>query len=127
MGTITFEHSTKVEFEDRLLAHLEHVITARLRRGESFTFTWKEDTSVGGGRTTVWLHPRMHIVYKFHGARKPQLNPAWLHALGQTSYGPDGLYIVPEPQYHDLSKMISSRPPMQFRLSEDPSDPDARP
>lgn len=112
MGKFIHEGTTKVEFEDRMLSHLEHVITAKLRRGECFTFTWKEDVSVGGGRVTVWLHPHVNLVFKFHGGRTPQLNPEWLRAMSQVAAGPRGLYVVPEPSPNAAPP--SPREPMTF-------------
>lgn len=97
MGKFTYDSNVKTEFEDRLLAHLQAVIMAKVRRGESFTFTWKDDISTGGGRTTVYIHPQVSLVFKFHGGRTPQLNPAWLHALTYTANSARGLYVVPEP------------------------------
>jgi hypothetical protein len=120
VGRFIFENASKAEFEDRLLAHLEHVITSKLRRGECFTFSWKEDISVGGGRTTIWVHPHANIVYKFHGGRTPSLNPAWLHALGFTASGPHGLCVVPEPDAAAYRSAMQPRPAMQFR--EVPAD-----
>jgi hypothetical protein len=115
MGKFIFETAIKVELEDRLLAHVEHVITAKLRRNESFTFTWKEDVSMGGGRVTVWLHPAANIVYKFHGGRSPALNAAWLHALNYTASGPHGLYIVPEPDAGSMRRR-GQEDVMKFRV-----------
>lgn len=92
-----YEGLVKVEFEDRLLLHLQTVIGAKLRRAEPFHFTWKDETSIGSGRTSVWLHPGCSLVYKFHGSRRPNLNRAWIEALAFTASSPTGLYIVPEP------------------------------
>ncbi|OAN41383.1 DUF7882 family protein [Microbacterium sp. H83] len=97
MGSFIYESNVKVEIEDRALAHLQIVITAKLRRSEPFTFTWKEDPSIGGGRTTVWLHGRSAIVYKFHGSRQPSINRRWVEALSYTAHAPTGLYLVHEP------------------------------
>ncbi len=97
MGKFIYDSDVKVDLEDRLLAHLQAVILAKVRRGESFTFTWKEDLSTGGGRTSVFIHPHVSLVFKFHGGRTPQLNPAWLRALTYTANSPRGLYVVPEP------------------------------
>lgn len=97
MGKFVFEQQTRIDFEDRLLAHLQIVITAKLRRGESFTFTWRDDASIGNGRTTIWVHPRSVILFKFYGSRRPSLSKAWLDALTHTANSPDGLYVVPEP------------------------------
>ncbi|MFB8387786.1 ATP-dependent DNA ligase [Microbacterium sp. NPDC055910] len=97
MGKFLYDGRLSVDFEDRLLAHLQVTITTKLRRGEPFTFVWKDDTSIGDGRTMVWLHPGLSIVYKFYGSRMPQLNRAWLEALMYTANSPTGLYVVPEP------------------------------
>lgn len=97
MGKFIYDGLVKVDFEDRLLLHLEMVIGAKLRRGEAFHFTWKDDTSIGDGRTTVWLNPRSSLVYKFYGSRRPAVNRAWIEALAYTANSPAGLHIVPEP------------------------------
>jgi hypothetical protein len=97
MGKFIYEGTTRVDIEDRLLAHLQVVVGNKLKRSEPFYFTWKDDLSLGGGRTAVWLHPRASIVFKFHGGRSPSLNRAWLDALMQTANSPTGLYAVPEP------------------------------
>lgn len=97
MGKFVYEGNQKVEIEDRTLTHLQLVITAKLRRGEPFTFTWKDDASVGGGRTTVWIHPGASMVFKFYGSRQPQINRAWIDALAFTANAPGGLYVVHEP------------------------------
>ncbi|KSU53950.1 hypothetical protein [Microbacterium enclense] len=98
MGKFVYDSSVKVEFEDRLLAHLQAVIIVKVRRGETFTFTWKDDISTGGGRTCVYIHSGVSLVFKFHGGRMPQLNPAWLHALTFNANSSRGLYIVAEPE-----------------------------
>lgn len=97
MGKFIYDTATKVEIEDRTLAHLQAVIGAKLRRGETFHFTWRDDISIGDGRTSVWLHQAVPIVYKFYGSRRPALNPAWIEALTYTANTGTGLHIVPEP------------------------------
>lgn len=97
MGKFTYETTTRIDFDDRILAHLQLVITTKLRRSESFIFTWKDDPSLGDGRTTVWVHPGANLVFKFYGSRRPSLNPAWVNALAYTANSPRGLYLVPEP------------------------------
>lgn len=97
MGRFIYENQIRADFEDRTLAHLQTVITTKLRRGEAFTLTWKDDISIGDGRTTVWLHPGCGLVFKYYGSRTPSLNRAWLEALTYTANSPTGLYVVPEP------------------------------
>lgn len=97
MGKFIYDGTVKTEVEDRALTHLQLVITAKLRRGEPFPFSWREDPSVGGGRTTVWLHSASSLVFKYYGSRKPAINRAWIEALAFTANSPAGLHLVPEP------------------------------
>ncbi|KQZ22451.1 DUF7882 family protein [Microbacterium sp. Root553] len=98
MGKFIYEGSVKTEIEDRALTHLQLVITAKLRRAEPFSFSWREDASVGGGRTTVWIHPASSLVFKYFGSRQPSINRGWIEALAFTANAPGGLHMVPEPQ-----------------------------
>lgn len=97
MGKFIYEGGPKVEIEDRALTHIQLVMTAKLRRGEPFPFSWREDSSVGGGRTTIWIHSGSSIVFKYFGSRSPSVNRAWVEALAYTANTPTGMYLVPEP------------------------------
>jgi len=97
MGKFIYEGSLRIEVEDRALAHLQLVISNKLRRGESFHFSWRDDSSIGDGRTSVWVHPQSSLIYKYDGNRVPALNAAWLDALAYTANSNAGLYLVPEP------------------------------
>ena len=98
MGKFMYDSMTKVDFDDRVLAHLQAVIGAKVRRGESFHFTWKDDDSIGDGRTMVWIHPGASLLYKFYGSRQPAINRAWVDALMNAANSPGGLHLVPEPE-----------------------------
>lgn len=89
--------STTVEFDDRVLAHLKVVIVAKLRRSESFTFSWDYASADGSGHSSVWLHPAIPMQFEFLGSREPSINRAWLDLLIATANSPAGLRIVPEP------------------------------
>jgi hypothetical protein len=97
MGKLTYDSTVVVDFEDRLLAHLQMVITTKLRRGESFAFSWRDEAAVGDGRTTIWLHPGLPLVFKYFGGKQPSINRMWVEALLQTANSSAGLHIVPEP------------------------------
>jgi hypothetical protein len=98
MGKFIYEEHVRVDFDDRVLAHLQVVIGNKLKRGEPFYFMWRDDISLGGGRTAVWMHAGASFVCKYHGGRPPSLNREWLDALMFTANSPTGLYVVPEPQ-----------------------------
>lgn len=97
VGKLTYDAALVVDFDDRTLAHLQVVITAKLRRGESFAFSWRDDADVGDGRTTIWLHPTISLVYKFLGGRPPTVNRLWVEALTAAANSPAGLHLVEEP------------------------------
>ncbi len=97
MGKLIYGPTMTVEFDDRVLAHLQVVIGAKLRRGESCYFSWRDDVAVGGGRTTLWLHPTMQIGYRFFGGKQPSINNAWVELLMLSANSPGGLHLLPEP------------------------------
>jgi hypothetical protein len=103
MGKLIYGQHISAELEDRLLAHLEVVITAKLRRGEGFLFSWKEAAGGASGRVSVWLHPSLPLVYRYSGGRSPAINRAWVEALSQAASSAAGLRLLPEPpeEHHE--------------------------
>lgn len=97
MGTLTYDSRVTASFDDRILAHLQTVIWAKLRRGESFPFTWTDPMRSGLGRTSIWLSPSVSLTFEYFGGRQPRLNPAWIEALTKSANSPGGLTLVPEP------------------------------
>jgi integrase len=97
VGTFTYDSAIKADFDDRLLAHLQLAISTKLRRGEAFNLTWRDDVRMGDGRTTVWIHPAIPLVYKFHGSRPPQINPHWVELLILDGAKSGGMHVIPEP------------------------------
>ncbi|MBD8022729.1 ATP-dependent DNA ligase [Microbacterium sp. CFH 31415] len=97
MGTLTYDSKIAVSIDDRVLAHLQAVVWAKLRRGEQFPFTWTDPMRSGMGRTSVWLSPHVPLSFEYFGSRQPRLNPAWVEALTKAANSPAGLSLVPEP------------------------------
>jgi hypothetical protein len=95
MGTLTYG-STVIEFEDRLLAHLQIVIVNKLRRRESFAMSWRDATEVGDGRSAIWLDPSIPIYFKFDGSRVPAINREWLERLAESAASSTGLIVAGE-------------------------------
>lgn len=98
MGRITIDSST-LKLDDRTMAHLEVVIIGKLRRGESFFFTWVHEVSLGSGKDSKWMHPQLDLDFRFDDHRTPEINPAWVEALMRVAYTPAGLQIVPETEH----------------------------
>lgn len=98
MGTLTYDSTLSADFDDRTLAHLQLVIGAKLRRNEAFYFSWKDDESIGDGRSVIWLHPTIPISFKYFGSRQAAINRAWIDELMLSANTPAGLHLVPEPE-----------------------------
>jgi hypothetical protein len=96
MGTFYYGEF-EADFDDRLLAHLQIVIGAKLRRGEAFYISWKDDAAIGNGRTSIWLHPSLPLRYKYYGGKMPRINPAWIQELTLSAHSNSGLQLVSEP------------------------------
>ena len=97
VGKLTYGHELAVDFDDRFLAHLQIVIGAKLARSEAFYLSWRDDPKVGDGRTAVWLHPQMTLVYKFYGSKIPVINGRWITLLTRVANSSGGLHEVEEP------------------------------
>jgi|SRR5680860_1058443 len=95
MGSLTCNHVT-VDFDDRILAHLQIVIVRKLRRGESFMVSWKDTVQVGGGRTSIWIHPAIPLAFKFAGGHSPTVNVVWLAQLTLSADSSRGLVVTSE-------------------------------
>jgi hypothetical protein len=95
MGTLSYDRVV-VEFDDRILTHLQVVIVQKLRRGESFLFSWRNAVEVGAGRSSAWLHPAIPLYFKFTGGHAPSLNPEWIAQLTRSANSPQGLIATNE-------------------------------
>ena len=96
MGTLTYDSKLVATIDDRALAHLQLVIVAKLRRGESFAFTYTDPTGNGLGRATEWMHPAISLTFQYFGSRMPAINPAWVQALSESANSNAGLQVIPE-------------------------------
>ncbi|WP_440708084.1 DUF7882 family protein [Herbiconiux sp. YIM B11900] len=98
MGKLLYGASNiEIEFDDRTLTHLQIVIAAKLRRKESFFFSWKDDPAIGDGRSSIWLDASIPLYFKFAGGRVPSINREWLDILTASSNGSGGLQFTEEP------------------------------
>jgi hypothetical protein len=96
LGKLLYGPTIEIIFDDRVLAHLQLVIGAKLRRGESFFFSWRDEQSVGDGRSTIWLDPAIPMVFRYNGGRMPKINREWLELLTHSSNSASGLQLTEE-------------------------------
>jgi hypothetical protein len=98
VGYLIYDRRTaEVHLDDRVLAHLQIVMLRKLRRGQSFAFSWKEPSSAGSGRSTIWVFPTVGLRFRFESSRPPVVDDAWIAALTRSADSSTGLQILPEP------------------------------
>jgi hypothetical protein len=93
MGSLA-HGNISVDFEDRLLSHLQIVIVQRFRRNEPLVMSWLDATSVGDGRSSLWMTPAMPVYFKFAGSRVPAIDENWLRQLSESAASSSGLIIT---------------------------------
>jgi hypothetical protein len=93
VGLFIYDDARRAEFEDRTLSHLQVVILNKLRRQESFVFSWEETR----GFVSVWLHPGVAVQFVYMTDRAPTMNRAWLELLAESANSTVGLLSLPEP------------------------------
>jgi hypothetical protein len=97
VGQLIYDTDVRTEIDDRALAHLQIVMLGKLRRRESFAFSWKNPAAEGDGRSTIWIAPELSLWFRYSGGRQPAINADWVHALMVTANTAAGLHLVPEP------------------------------
>jgi hypothetical protein len=95
MGSLSYD-GTVVDFDDRLLAHLQVVIVQKFRAGEAFLMSWLDPLSIGDGRSSIWLTPDAPLHFKFVGSRAPVIDREWLDLLSHSASSGTGLIVVDE-------------------------------
>lgn len=95
MGVLQYGDSAReIAFDDRTLIHVKQAMFAKLRRGESFPFSWRADD---GRRRTIWISPSIPLGFEFDEPERPKINREWLVALARTASTESGMVVVDEP------------------------------
>jgi hypothetical protein len=98
-----------ITFDDRALMHLQIVISTKLRRRESFVFTWTDSVGEGNGRSAIWLDPTSTLYYRYFGSRTPSINRDWIEALMLSANSAGGLVFIVEPEPSALPSTTTRR------------------
>lgn len=107
MGSLIYGTSgIEISFDDRVLAHLELVINAKLRRRESFMLSWRDAPAVGDGRSSIWLDTAIPLYFRYSGSRVPLIDKAWLEELVMEASSTRGLVLTDDP---DRDRAVKSQ------------------
>lgn len=94
MGSLFYGSTSEpVRIPDIVLAHLQAVTTMRLRRGESFTVSWRRPDGDGGRRSTIWMHPAIPLRFVFDVDAEIALDKGALRRLAQAAHSTAGILI----------------------------------
>ncbi|GAB2981003.1 DUF7882 family protein [Frigoribacterium salinisoli] len=98
MGHLIYERgAAELRCDDRTLAHLQIVVINKLRRREAFALSWTEPPQAGSGRSTIWLHPAVSLLFRFRISGPVTINHAWVALLARAADSRPGLQILAEP------------------------------
>lgn len=78
------------------VAHLKVALVTKLRRGESFTLSWKHTDGEPRGRSTIWISPPIPIRFVFDEPERPELNRKWIEDLMRAANSTGGVELIPE-------------------------------
>jgi hypothetical protein len=94
MGSLFYGNDTHaIAIPDRVLSHLKVIIATKLRRGESFTISWKHQDDVAGGRTTLWMQASIPVRFIFDSAEGDSLDTEVLQRLANEAGRSGGLTV----------------------------------
>ncbi len=85
------------EFSDRVLTHLQIVVSTKLRRQENFFLSWTMPADHGSGRRAIWIDNGVPIRFFYNGSRPVGINRDWLELLIAGAGRASGLVLTEEP------------------------------
>jgi len=107
VGHIRYGSET-FEFTDLVLTHLHMVVSTKLRRGESFFFTWQVPAFMGSGRHSLWIDNSVPLQFVYSKQVRPALDMAWMERALADAASTAGLHL---PEAEPFS-MDASTPPL---------------
>ncbi|MGG7465984.1 hypothetical protein [Plantibacter sp. YIM 135347] len=99
MGSFRYGANNAAELDDRVLAHVQLLIAAKLRKREGFMLSWTVEPEHGSGRVSIWVDEGIPLSFRFDGSRTPLINRAWLNHMIDQSYSVPGTEITSEADF----------------------------
>jgi hypothetical protein len=96
MGILSYD-SEEFDFDDRVLTHLQIVISTKLRRGEDFFLSWALPVERGSGRHALWIDNGIPMHFFYSGSRPISINREWIDYLIVSAGKASGLVLTEEP------------------------------
>lgn len=94
MGSLFYGSTSEpIRIPEIVLAHLQAVTIVRLRRGESFTVSWRLPDGAVGRRSTIWMHPAIPLRFVFDVDAEIALDREILRHFAQAAHSTAGILI----------------------------------
>lgn len=93
----------KLRADDTTLAHLQAVMSAKLRRGESFMLSWDIPTDKGSGRATVWIDQSVQMHFKYDDDRASRMDRSMLEELSLEAMHAAGINLSESTHSHEAT------------------------
>jgi hypothetical protein len=94
---VLYYDGEEYDLDDRVLTHLQIVVSTKLRRAENFFLTWNVPVERGSGRHAIWIDNGVPIHFFYNGSRGVAINREWVEAMLQSSSRASGLILTEEP------------------------------
>lgn len=106
MGQLIYGVAPAIKIDDWGLQHLQAVMLTKLRRDESFSFSWDNEPDVDGDAVmphghhgTVWISKSTPLYFSYDLPRDRPLNQKWVSALATSASSSGGSFrLLPEPE-----------------------------
>lgn len=73
------------------------MIGQKLRRDESFLFSWSQDPDLSPAKTSVWVDKSIPLIFLCTLDQGHNLNHAWLELLAASATTAQGIQLMAEP------------------------------
>ncbi|HEY4226144.1 MAG TPA: ATP-dependent DNA ligase [Pseudolysinimonas sp.] len=97
MGRLIYgARGVRIEMDDLLLAHLQMLTIAKLRRGEPFLLSWVETIDGVDRSSSIWMTQNVDLLWEYEGLRPTKLDPQQLETMATQAASNGGLNVGEE-------------------------------
>lgn len=94
MGTLYYgAQRAPIQLDDEVLACLQLVATAKLRRGESFVLSWVREDDAGSRRCIVWMHAGLDLEFEFDCAEPVPVHRRLIDSFTTAAHSSRGIHL----------------------------------
>jgi hypothetical protein len=81
-------------FDDRSLAHLQIIISTKLRRAENFFLSWDESSEQSRERVAIWVDNGVPIYFQYFSTGQASINRHWIEQIATQASSSAGIHLA---------------------------------